>query len=50
MKKIISILLSVIMIFTMFSTVAFADDGKKTITIDGKTYDKTDDKDVFEEE
>ena len=40
MKKIISVLLVAVMVFTMFSTVAFAESGS-TIEYDGKTYDLT---------
>lgn len=41
MKKFISIILCVVMVFTMFSTVAFAESRKNTVQFDGKTYDIT---------
>ncbi len=41
MKRFISILLSMVMIFTMFSTVAFAGSKKSTVEHEGKTYDVT---------
>ena len=39
MKKTFSIFLSVIMIFSMFSTVAFASNADNTVEFEGKTYD-----------
>lgn len=39
MKKIISILLSIVMVFSMFSIVAFAQDSDTAVEFDGKTYD-----------
>lgn len=39
MKKFISVFLSIVMVFTMFSTVAFAESGVKSVEFEGKTYD-----------
>lgn len=39
MKKFISVFLSIVMVFTMFSTVAFADNSDNTVEFEGKTYD-----------
>ncbi len=41
MKKFISVLLSMIIVFTMFSTVAFAESKNNTVEFEGKTYDLT---------
>ncbi len=39
MKKFISLFLSVVMVFSMFSTVAFADKAENKFEFEGKTYD-----------
>lgn len=41
MKKFISILLSIVMVFSMFSIAAFADNADNTVELDGKAYDMT---------
>ena len=40
-KKFISLFLCIAMVFTMFSTTAFAESQKNTVEFDGKTYDVT---------
>lgn len=41
MKKFISIILSVVMVFSMFGTVAFARNNENIVNFDGKTYNLT---------